>query len=179
MKGLVDALKKIAAAEVYVGVTEESAPREGEKVNNAQLVYVHTHGSPLRNIPPRPIIEPAIEADDNKAQISKELGEAAKALLDGNPKAATKFLNQAGQTGADAAKNWFDDPRNNWAPLKQETIFRKMGKKRGKKTLIRNIKAAGKDGGFSVEQYMALSDAAQPLVDTAAMKQAMKYTVKE
>jgi hypothetical protein len=180
MKGLVDALKKIAAAEVYVGVTEAETSRPGEKITNAGLVMIHTHGarksemkaemddymdttgkpysaahsmyirthgSPLLRIPARPIIEPAIEANDNRKVIAEELADAARALMDGKPNEAKMHLEAAGQEGENAAKGWFDDPRNAWPPDAPSTIT-----------------AKGSD---------------QPLVDTGALRQSITHMVKE
>src|SRR4051812_25418510 len=109
---LEDALKKLAAKQVFVGVPEDKTGRKSNEVTNAQLVYLHTNGSALRGIPARPIIEPAIEAPDNQALITKQLGEAAGALLRDDPGAVTQSLDQAGVLGSNAAKRWFTDPRN-------------------------------------------------------------------
>jgi hypothetical protein len=102
-------LAAIAKKQVYVGVPEDRTGRKKTTaVTNAGLIYIHTHGSPLQGIPPRPIIEPALEADDNKAVIVKKLGEAARAAFDGRP--AKQLLNEAGIEGRNAAIRWFTDP---------------------------------------------------------------------
>jgi hypothetical protein len=88
-------------------------------------MYLHSHGSPLWQIPPRPIIEPAIEAEDNKEKIAEELSKAATALLDGKKGEAKTHLKEAGTLGRDAAIRWFDDPRNNWPPNAPSTKERK------------------------------------------------------
>ena len=89
-------------------------------VNNAQLLYIHSKGSPARNIPARPVIEPAISAPDNKKAIAYELANAARASLEGKP--VTRHLQRAGIAGMNASKAWFTDSRNNWAPHKPSTI---------------------------------------------------------
>jgi len=96
-----------------------------ERVNNAQLMYIHTHGSPARRIPARPVIEPAIAADGNRQAIAAQLKQAVKAQMDGNSPAAIRHMRLAGTEGASAAKRWFVDPRNNWAPNAPGTIRRK------------------------------------------------------
>jgi hypothetical protein len=95
------------------------------EVTNAQILYIHTHGSPARNIPARPVIEPAIAADGNREQISGELAEAAKAHLEGSPEHTDLHLRRAGMAGRNASVNWFTDARNNWAPNRPSTIRRK------------------------------------------------------
>lgn len=118
-------LRKLEKKQVLVGVPEDHGARQTGAITNAQLVYLHTHGSPLQGVPARPIIEPAIEAPDNKALITKELGEAARALLDRKPEETERHLEQAGMLGRNAAIRWFVDPRNGWAPNSPETIARK------------------------------------------------------
>jgi hypothetical protein len=124
---------------VYVGIPQANAPRlESEpktplqriksafgegKINNAQLMYIHTNGSPVHNIPARPVIEPALKA--NRDSILPEMEEAAKTALKGNTATAKKFMRRAGMAGQNAAKQWFHDARNGWAPLKRATIKRK------------------------------------------------------
>lgn len=119
------ALAALASKRVLVGVPEEDGERQKGEITNAQLVYIHTHGSPLNGIPARPIIEPAVEAPDTRAIISNELGEAARAAL-GNQAAAThSHLDRAGIAGSNAAKRWFTDPRNGWPADKPATVKRK------------------------------------------------------
>jgi hypothetical protein len=95
------------------------------KVTNAELLYIHTHGSRLQNIPPRPVIEPAIWAPGNKENIAAELKDAVVEVLHQNPQGATIHLKLAGTVASNAAKRWFTDPRNDWLPNSQKTIDRK------------------------------------------------------
>ncbi len=122
---LYQALSKIRRAEVLVGIPQRTAGRPRQKINNAALLYIHTHGSPVRGIPARPVIEPAIQAEGNRQAIAVELEAAAKAWLDKNPVKATAFLRRAGIAGVNASKSWFVDPRNRWAPNAPSTIKRK------------------------------------------------------
>ena len=54
----------------------------GMKYSAAHSLYIQSHGSPLWQIPPRPVLEPAIE--DSKEPIAKQLKMSYKAALDGN-----------------------------------------------------------------------------------------------
>jgi hypothetical protein len=142
-------LSKLSKSSVYVGVPETTASdrqsqllqmlqkAKGKKrqahlaeaakmvINNAQLVYLTTHGSPLKGQPARPIIEPAIEDPENKKLITDELGKAAAASLDGKPEDVTKYLKRAGLLAEGLVKSWFVSPKNNWAPNAPSTISRK------------------------------------------------------
>ena len=92
------------------------------KINNAELLYIQTNGSPIRHIPKRPVIEPAIQADGNRQEISAELAEASAAYMRRDPQKALVYLQRAGIAGQNASKRWFVDPRNGWAPNKPSTI---------------------------------------------------------
>lgn len=120
-----DSLRKLARQRVLVGVPEDHTVRQSGEVTNAQLVYLHSHGSALHGAPSRPIIEPAIEAPDNRANIAAELGAAARAALDDDAVQTNAHLQQAGMLGRNAAQRWFTDPRNGWAPNSPATIARK------------------------------------------------------
>ena len=54
-------------------------------VNNAELLFIHTKGSPLRKIPARPVLQPAVEADGNKqaiaAELARDLAERAQPVV--------------------------------------------------------------------------------------------------
>lgn len=91
-------------------------------VSNAQLLYIHSKGSPARRIPARPVLEPAIVAPGNKEAIAHELSLAVQAQLDGKPGEMKKRLRRAGLAGQNAAKGWFLDSRNGWAPNAPATI---------------------------------------------------------
>lgn len=119
-----DAMEFLASAEVLVGIPQAVNSRKG-KLGNATLMYIHTNGSPLRGIPARPVIQPAIEADGNRQVISDELKAAAVARLQGHPQESIQDLRRAGQAGVNVSKAWFTDPRNNWAPNRPSTIRRK------------------------------------------------------
>jgi len=118
-------LDRVLRQEVLVGIPQATTIRRGDKINNASLLYILTHGSPIRNIPATPVIEPAIVAEGNRQEITAELKTAAKAVLDENPVQAKAALRRAGQAGANAAIRWFKDPRNGWPPNAPSTIRRK------------------------------------------------------
>lgn len=68
--------------DLLVGVPQEKTEREGnsEPITNAELMFIHTNGSPIRNIPKRPTIEPTIE--ENKERISEMFKTAVNKILD-------------------------------------------------------------------------------------------------
>jgi hypothetical protein len=146
-KQLQDRLKTIGKRAAYVGIPSGSSrdrsaqliamagkiAKTGKKntklltaaaedVNNAELLYIFSKGSPLRNQEPRPVIEPSIEADGNRQPIARELAGATKAALDGDQDGVTRGLRRAAIAGQNAARGWFTNPENKWAANKQSTI---------------------------------------------------------
>lgn len=144
-------LRKVGKKAVYVGIPAAtaaersaqllqmaaSAPAKASKrkqqlvqaasedVNNAELLWIFSKGSPLRGIPARPVLEPAIAADGNKQKIGRELATAASGAMHGDDAAEQNGLNRAGMAGQNAAKAWFTDPRNGWAPNAESTVQQK------------------------------------------------------
>lgn len=145
-----DRLKRISRQAVYVGIpattaedrqkqlikmasgtksikkrTKLIAASASTDLNNAELLYIFSKGSPANHQPARPVIEPAIAADGNREAISFELAEANKAELDGRHDDAMRFLKRAGIAGSNASKKWFTDSRNEWPPNAPRTIAEK------------------------------------------------------
>ena len=65
-------------------------------------------------------MEPAIE--HRKDWIAEQLGKAAQAALDGDVKGVQDGLHKAGQVAENAAREWFTNPANGWAPNSPKTI---------------------------------------------------------
>lgn len=101
------------------------APLGGKEYAQARELYIRSFGSPAMRIPPRPVIEPAINYAPNRKIITRELGEAAGAYFDGKPEVAERFLKRAGLAGQNASRAWFTSPQNSWPPNAPSTIKRK------------------------------------------------------
>lgn len=172
-------LSELTRKRVLVGVPAERStrPEVGERINNAELLYIQSHGvrkksmrdemqkhidagmkysaahslyiqshgSPLWQIPPRPVLEPAIE--DRKGPIAKQIKQSYKAALDGNKQEVENSLHKAGMVAENAAKAWFENPANKWPPNSPKTIAKK-----------------GSDS---------------PLIDTGEMRKAITHVIRE
>jgi hypothetical protein len=104
---------------------ERAISQSKRGVNNAELLFLHSKGSPIRRLPARPIVEPAVMADGNRQAIAHELAETGKLALAGDQAGAERRLQRAALAGQNAARRWFVDPRNGWPANKPETIKRK------------------------------------------------------
>lgn len=177
IKGILKRLSDLKRRHIYVGIPQQNSSRKDGEINNAELLYIHTHGirrremiremdsvmatgkkyseafslyirshgSPLWHAPPRPVLEPAIEA--NKDLISREFKGIYQATLNQDPAAVNRAIDRTGLAAQNAARDWFTDPRNGWPPNSPETIRRK--------------------------------GSANPLIDTGSMRKAITYVVRE
>lgn len=123
LKGLVSRLNTLTRVAVYVGIPSKIKSRSRGEINNAELLYIHTHGSPMRNIPARPVIEPALE--HYKDKVMTQYSAAVNAAADGNQQALNTALIRTGLAGQNAAREWFVNPANGWAENSQATIIKK------------------------------------------------------
>lgn len=94
--------------------------RKINDLTNAQKLFINSRGSPATNMPPRPVIEPAIE--DKFDQISEVIKQGAIKGLEGDMEGMLEDFDMAGLMAQTASINWFDNPKNNWAPNAERTI---------------------------------------------------------
>ena len=110
--------------EVVVGIPEGTNAQRGP-VSNAELLYIHENGVPDHNIPPRPVLKPAIADPPTKEKIEKLMKQAAvEALVHGNRQKCEQNFHKAGMVGRDACKKWITDG-SHLAPNSPVTIARK------------------------------------------------------
>lgn len=152
VKQVKQTLNTVIKKDVLVGVPQEksSRPEEGEEITNAELMFIHTNGSALRNIPQRPVIEPALE--DDRETISKIMKSALQALLNGDEQEYLKQLEIAGLEAQSASQDWFDNPKNGWPPNSPRTIRAKI--KKG-------------------------STEPKPLIDTGELRKSIVYVIRD
>jgi len=124
-----DHIQTLANSDVLVGIPQKESSRKGEKINNAELLFIHTNGSPLRNIPARPVLQPAIENKATNSAIVVQLDNAIRSLLNGDDSQYINSLNSAGMIAQNASRRWFVNPENGWAPNAMSTIKAKGSNK--------------------------------------------------
>lgn len=93
--------------------------------NLAVALYLRAKGSPLYRTPPRPIIEPAIAAPDNRTAIAREIASAVTSGLAGKDEESMRHLKRAGLEAQNRVRAWFTDPRNDWPANAPSTVKRK------------------------------------------------------
>lgn len=88
------ALKYLIDNDVLVGVPQSRTQRKSGTITNAALAYIHNTGSPARNIPARPFMEPGIK--NATERISQLMRQVANAALKGNQPAVRRGLESVG-----------------------------------------------------------------------------------
>jgi hypothetical protein len=102
-EGVQKALRNLAKTRVLVGIPSTKDTRPGEPIGNATLGYIHERGSPVRNIPARPWLEPGIK--ESQQQWEGYLKQAGQAALEGNEPRMNRALNAAGLAAVTGVKN--------------------------------------------------------------------------
>ena len=118
------AMEEVSYTSVYIGipVEESSRPDEGEPINNAELAYIHEHGSPINNIPPRPFLKPSIKK--NLATVEVLQKQMIKAALKGDKEGVKRSAELLGMHSRNNAKKYIT-AGTNLTPNKPATIKRK------------------------------------------------------
>ncbi len=125
------------------------------------LLAIHTRGSPLMRIPPRPAVAPALGQEDLRKEMAEYLAGSCEAAFEGDLAGTRKGLEKAGQRGADGIREYIDagiDPPNAPVTLAGGWIRNRAA---GKSVLVK-----GKSG-------------ATPLVDTGQLYDDFGYEVTE
>ena len=90
----------------------------GTPYTKAHEMYIHEHGSPMYAIPPRPVLEPAIE--NSKDKISDKLKKVLQLASEGED--YQRQLELTGLYAEGVCKNWFTNPSNGWPANAESTI---------------------------------------------------------
>lgn len=101
----------------------DNSMKAGMKYSDAFQLYIQSHGSPLWHSPPRPVLEPAIEA--NKDKIAREFKKIYEAAARADSEGMERAIVRTGIAAQNVCRGWFTDPRNNWPPNAPSTIVMK------------------------------------------------------
>ena len=130
---------------VDVGLTSSASAR------SRFLLGIHTRGSPVMRIPPRPVVEPALASESLKEEMAAFLLEACEAAFAGSLPGTQKGFEEAGQRGADGIREYIDGgiaPPNSPVTLSGGWIYNRVAKK--------GVPVAGKSGDTPMKDTAAL-----------------------
>ncbi len=148
-----DCLDWLRKHRVDVGLTSSASGR------SRFLLGIHTRGSPIMRIPPRPVVEPALAQGDLKEEMGKCLLASCEAAMQGDIAGTQQGLEDAGQRGADGIREYIDagiDPPNAPVTLSGGWIYNRVAKK--------GVLVGGKSGST-------------PMKDTAALYEDFDYEI--
>ena len=140
---------------VDVGLTSKASGR------SRFLLGIHTRGSPVMRIPPRPVVQPALAQEDLRDEMAGCMTEACGAAYAGDLPGMREGLEKAGQRGADGIREYIDagiDPPNALVTLSGGWIYNRVAKK--------GVPVKGKSG-------------TTPLVDTGQLYDDFDYEITE
>ena len=140
---------------VDVGLTSSASAR------SRFLLGIHSHGSPIMRIPPRPVVQPALAQEGLRSEMGEKLAEACEAAFDGDLAGTEKGLEDAGQRGADGIREYIDagiPPPNSPVTLSGGWIYNRVAKK--------GVLVKGKSGST-------------PLVDTGQLRDDFDWEITE
>ena len=149
----VKCLEYLQKHRVDVGLTSKASARSGF------LLGIHTRGSPVMRIPPRPVVRPALAGEALRAEMAECLVTACEAAGKGDLPGTQAGLENAGQRGADGIREYIDAgiaPPNSPVTLSGGWIYNRVAKK--------GVPVKGKAGD-------------KPMLDTGALYSDFDYEV--
>lgn len=164
-------IKETADLRVLVGVPADKASRPGEKLNNAEIAYIHNFGAPDANIPQREFMAPGVKAV--LPAITDRLRAAAKAALDGKTDKYVQGLHAVGLLVQASIKKTI--VANIPPPLAASTVAVRIARRKSatwrnkRRALVAANIAAGKPPGAGI--FTAL-------IDTGALLNSITYVIR-
>ena len=111
---------------VDVGLTSKASAR------SKFLLAIHTRGSPVMRIPPRPVVRPALAKEELRTEMAECLMESCEAAAKGDLPGTQARLENAGKRGADGIRKYIDAgiaPPNSPVTLSGGWIYNRVAKK--------------------------------------------------
>ena len=140
---------------VDVGLTSTASGR------SKFLLGIHTRGSPIMRIPPRPVVQPALAQEDLRTEMGEIMMSSCEAAFAGDLSRTQAGLEEAGQRGADGIREYIDagiSPPNSPVTLSGGWVYNRVAKK--------GVLVSGKNGDT-------------PMKDTGALYEDFDYEVSE
>ena len=138
-------LEYLQKNKVDVGLTSSASER------SRFLLGIHTRGSPIMHIPPRPVVQPALATESLKNEMGEFLLESCEAAFDGDMSGTVAGMEDCGQRGADGIREYIDGgiaPPNSPVTLSGGWIYNRVAKK--------GVLISGKSGSTPMKDTEAL-----------------------
>ena len=148
------ALRYLSSHHVDVGLPASASGR------SKFLLGIHERGSPIMRIPPRPVIQPALNQSSTRAAMTAAMMDGLSAAMEGDTDGAAAALEAAGQAGVDGIHAYIDagiSPANSPVTVSGGWVYNRVARV--------GVPVAGK--GFN-----------QPLVETGELYNSFGYEIK-
>lgn len=119
---------------VLVGIPSETAGRSDVGINNATLLAINNFGSPMQNIPARPVMENGIRAAQDP--IAEQFKLAVSGALTKGLSALDQYYNRAGIIASNSIKKAINSQDFPDGPAESTLAARKAAGFKGTKSLI-------------------------------------------
>jgi hypothetical protein len=134
-----DIVKKFRNDEVLVGIPEDKSQRSADDedsspIGNAAILAINEFGSPMNNIPPRPVM--AIGIRNAQDQIADELKKACQQAFNKGWSAVNTYFNRAGIIASVSVKKAINAQEGFDGPSEATLKARKSRGFNGTKALI-------------------------------------------
>ena len=140
-----ECLKYLRENKVDVGLTSSASGR------SLFLLGIHTRGSPVMRIPPRPVVQPALAQESLKSEMGEKMLASCEAAMEGDLSGTQRGLEDAGQRGADGIREYIDagiSPPNSPVTISGGWIYNRVAKK--------GVQVGGKSGSTPMKDTEAL-----------------------
>ena len=130
---------------VDVGLTSKASGR------SKFLLGIHTRGSPIMRIPPRPVVHPALAQEDLRTEMGEMMMSSCEAAFAGDLSGTQAGLEDAGERGADGIREYIDagiSPPNSPVTLSGGWIYNRVARK--------GVLVSGKNGETPMKDTGAL-----------------------
>lgn len=128
-------VKSFKDDEVLVGIPQEEAQRTNDQtINNATLLAINQFGSPLNNIPPRPVMSIGIKKAQN--EIAEQFKLAVQKSFSEGVDALPIYYNRAGIIASNSIKKVINSQEGIEPPAESTLAARKAKGFTGNKALI-------------------------------------------
>ena len=140
-----ECLEWLRKHKVDVGLTSHASGR------SLFLLGIHTRGSPIMRIPPRPVVQPALAQESLKSEMGEKMLASCEAAMEGDLSGTQRGLEDAGQRGADGIREYIDagiSPPNSPVTISGGWIYNRVAKK--------GVPVGGKSGSTPMKDTEAL-----------------------
>lgn len=131
-----EAIKRFKNDKVLVGIPLEDSQREDDEgMTNAALLAINNFGSPINNIPPRPVMQIGIRNAQEK--IAEQFKLAAQNVLKQGVQSLAIYYERVGIIGSNSIKKAINDQEGFPGPANSTLASRKSEGFKGTKALVK------------------------------------------